>query len=679
MDNNLTLYYVEGISRVDTPFFSSLNSQKDFFNANKVKAIDGSFYPPFFEDLISFENDDLNLNTKVNYLSITDSSGKFYYYFIDDIYYTSRGIIKLKISMDVIQTYLFNSSLTNAIIERKFINRYNSDGTFNRNYMRENVSSGLFKLRREKFYNTNSDFSDSYHNDDLIGMLVFKLAKDIWATYADTKIIQPASIRTPGDEFYSPEFYYYIVPICKQTFNLQHIMFWDMIPNSEGKYNPLDDSADYYTKYNLQMTLYALCQDPSVVASYFVPMNNLFRLMFSKNSSGSDIYCNKDYMTVRWHNYGAMWADKVCACLIFREGPTIHFEDLIDDNFFTIDIHKNSEIEKDFKGIDNGLSNVPAVYDENYFRFSFGEGDCDCTYPLYYITDSLHVTAHYFSEIDSGKRYYRIVPLHILNSTEGNSYCYKDTYFTSTCCDSTLFYDLTSSSWTNYLAYNKWSRVGSLVGYAAKCFSFTYSAGNSISKDESNISSIMTNSSNYDKRYKTPVLKKKYANQVTAYADDINDTKSSATSTAIDNGESLIGTAVTEYNAWTGPNSARHQSSMLSDLLSKAAQIHSSIYECDNLSYCISYYHKNGYLVNEPVYSDKTLSYILDYLYNRHYFNIIKLKDCNVHLDVLEVSSITDLIRDRLISGFRYWNVQFTNIGDFTYDNVENDYINMKL
>ena len=51
---NVYLYYVEGISRIDTPYFAtktiqaSLSKQEEFFDNHLVKTVELSFYPPHY-------------------------------------------------------------------------------------------------------------------------------------------------------------------------------------------------------------------------------------------------------------------------------------------------------------------------------------------------------------------------------------------------------------------------------------------------------------------------------------------------------------------------------------------------------------------------------------------------------------------------------------------------------
>ena len=135
------LYYIRGINRYDTPYFANINDQETYFEGKQVVSID-SWYPPHYDNTIRFTSDDLSFKKQVNYLSL-EFNGKVFYYFIDDIRYIDEDTVEIDITMDVIQTYMFNIDWINSTVSRRLIDRWNGDA-INRKYLREQIGSGLY-------------------------------------------------------------------------------------------------------------------------------------------------------------------------------------------------------------------------------------------------------------------------------------------------------------------------------------------------------------------------------------------------------------------------------------------------------------------------------------------------------------------------------------------------------
>ena len=85
---NIYFGYIEGISRIDTPYFATLGEQEDYFDSHEVVTIDTTFYPPHYLNKIKVDTDEISFNVNVNYLWFEYNS-KRYYYFIDDVEYIS--------------------------------------------------------------------------------------------------------------------------------------------------------------------------------------------------------------------------------------------------------------------------------------------------------------------------------------------------------------------------------------------------------------------------------------------------------------------------------------------------------------------------------------------------------------------------------------------------------------
>ena len=166
----LKLYYVRGISETDTPHFNSLVEQEEYFEEKLITTID-AFFPPHYTDRLQFSNDDLDFNSQINYMSL-DFNGKTYYYFITDMDYIAEDLISISITMDTIQTFMFNMIFHNARLERETIKRWLPNGDINRNYIRENYSSNIYELQKYTNLQDETDLPPNQYGQ--LGFLVLK-------------------------------------------------------------------------------------------------------------------------------------------------------------------------------------------------------------------------------------------------------------------------------------------------------------------------------------------------------------------------------------------------------------------------------------------------------------------------------------------------------------------------
>lgn len=156
----IKLCYVQGINEVDTPWFATKEAQSAFFEKSVKWKDEDSYYPPYFMNTIRLSADDVPFNDvskKVNYC-ILEYEGKDYYYFIDSIDYVTDDLVEITIEMDTIQTYLFDMNVTNPIISRMPIKRWDDNATFiNRNYIRENLSNGNMVQKSKEIFTEATD------------------------------------------------------------------------------------------------------------------------------------------------------------------------------------------------------------------------------------------------------------------------------------------------------------------------------------------------------------------------------------------------------------------------------------------------------------------------------------------------------------------------------------------
>ena len=660
---NVTLYYVEGISRIDTPYFAtktsqaSLIKQQEFFDSHKVKTIELSYYPPHYRNTIKFETDDLGFKTQVNYLSL-DYDDKTYYYFIDSVNYVSESIIEVDITMDVIQTYMFNIYIANGIIERKFINRFDGSDNINRSYIRENIS------RNEYVYH-----SSHIVNEDTKEWLVFITTTRYWDTAYVSTIINynhPLPGAKQTDKYIS-SYPFYILPYYEDTKCPANFFYTESGPGSftkttgyiEPTVNIIRCFSDLSTR-NWVNDIY-ICPFNSADGIFFEQLIGQYNIRFVNTPS---------YYFLSQHNIGG----SSLPFNLITIGDGTHdpqdYDGNVEYNRYVSNVcsyycEVSQVVKVSSLSMPFNSAYITQMFDENYIRFKFGSLTAFTTIPLYNLVDK-HVYCNYSFNPTDGTRTYWI--------SKANDYV--DTYNTVIQDTNILHLDLKNDPWVEYVSQNRSRYVAAGLNTAVDIFTKGMASSLNAKFAEDEITDIRSNPANYDKRYKEPKLKNKPNKMVNSLGQNI-------LSAGFGTGVSAIGSAVSNFgsqalkdvNVSCQPPTPK-QIANTSSICAKQAYIMTYIERCQDYEQCAQYYHRNGFLVNEYINAKAD---IFSYVFNRYYFNVLKMSIPNVHLHgVIEDEDTIQSITDRLVDGVRLWNVNNTGvvIGDFQYDNVELSYLN---
>ena len=658
----INLYYIEGISRIDTPYFAtktiqaSLQKQEEFFDNHLVHQVELGYYPPHYRNTIRFDSDDLVLNETVNYISL-DYRDKRYYYFIDNINYISEDILEIEITMDVIQTYMFDIYIANGIIERKFINRWvhptttSTDWIINRDYVRENVSNNEFVFN-----------SNEVLNGDTKKWWVFApCTKYINLSERTMKIQYDHNLPGLGSNSYFTSSYpTFVFPWydCKYTGDVYfesnsgelggHSSVTNVNPGiseSLAKFTSMNTIVDMYIcpfefNDNLYIDGYGyLIVDSSnyLVMQYTMQVGSgsYHKYAIAPWTSGTSSigFVNTLYMNVKKYSKG-----------VLPQSPT-----------------RVTTINTSFN-----VYNITQMLDENYIQFTYGSIASYTSIPLFELrTNNVDLYAG-FNPSD-GTRLSWI--------TRAYDNTYEDKYNTVTLDSNILHFDLKNDPWVNYVSANRARWVGAYAKTAVDIFTKGMSKGLTNKFAKQDMTSILSNPKSFDKRYKLPHLRKKPQLQMTGLQCQVESNNMDTAMSAVSSfGNNVVEQYIQDYNVKCQPPTAK-QIANVSDIGAKGAflMVHKEL--VNDFSQCANYYHRNAFLVNE--YIDAKAD-IFGYIQNRYFFNVLKMQVPNVHLhNVIEDDDSVDAIKDRLLDGVRLWNVNNTGvvIGDFSKDNVEYDYL----
>lgn len=402
----ITLYYIENISRFDEPYFDFPSSQITFFADHVVQSIDAGFYPPHYSNRITLDTVDVDFTTQCNYLSL-EFGGKTYYYYIDDINYISEDVVELVVTMDVIQTYMFNISCKNAHINRHTIARWNGN-IINRDYIRENLSQGEKII---KYYTKT--------HDDITWLVV-------WFRSASGKYKASASASdtiTMPDNF--SQFNGYFVTHVGMT-----PLFIPVNSDQGSPYKIVDHLGNTYDcPYPTD-----LLEEPTVDHIDYIN-HDVFKGFYTYNASTKTLTFNS--------GSGITGTDLYSGTKYLGSGILQKTNMFMPDENTKITILNFTKNNK--KGVARSNKFIPALLDDNYYTLYYGEQMNQGTYPLYQLqTSDLYKSFRY--DIISGNRIYFVSP------TNQYDVAIKDPFLVITVCNTGELVDLYTDAWKQYQA-----------------------------------------------------------------------------------------------------------------------------------------------------------------------------------------------------------------------------------
>lgn len=383
----IKLYYVRGINRYDTPYFPNITAQEDYFEGKVFSSLD-AWYPPHYDNKIRLTSDDISFNKQINYLSL-EFNGKVYYYFIDDIRYIDEDTLEIDITMDVIQTYMFNIDWINSTVSRRLIDRWNGDA-INRKYLREQLGNGLF--------DTITYYEIPYNYPHIVIQTATKIAMTINGKTSfnyDNQLI--------NDTTYS----YLIINQMKPTG--KYVMCYDESSEIAGSHRI---TSEYTTE-----TVMNWNNEANIERAFMFMYYQLGTISEQGTGDVTEYHLSNTFNNGK-NNFYIATTEGVH---LTNPYAMIGYVDIVPDKYtITTPFVKNTSATASFH-----KRYIPQLLDENFMRIKFGERLGYTTYPTsLMITKSLIGTA--INDYKTGNRIFRLEQ----DSTE------KDKYMT-TCINNT--------------------------------------------------------------------------------------------------------------------------------------------------------------------------------------------------------------------------------------------------
>ena len=604
--------YIEGISTIDTPYFSSQAEQENYMINHIVQDVNTSYYPPHYTNRIIVDTEDINFNTSINYCFF-EYNDKYYFYFIDAVEYISEDTIAIDISMDVIQTYYFNIYVQEAFIEREHIKRWYKIGNtwyINRNYIRENVSKGEFEVQ------------DKYKYEDCDDNRLWLVIK----VYDSSAALQKYSSRV----YYSPLKYidvpygYFVLPtkINKirykgtngtQTFDVDYNRIVKILTDNKVidfyvlKRNPYSHNTTISTEQGV--VIYDISQTTEVSDIY----DQLFVRPVDTLVNYDDVYYSMTNVNRRF----------------------------VDVNTGTHPINRNTSITRTLTFVDEYET---ALMDENYYRLTFGDVTNACVFPMHY-TDVVTYKCQVLYDFDNGANVYYIT------DTSTNADYLVNKYDIAESSNVKLTMQLLNDAYKSYAANNasRWLVAGikTTKNFISAFAGALGSTSTSSSKTSSNFSS---------QYMKGGVVTGERFSHKSGTSGNVREYNSgNVVSGAVEGISPLVDQAMTDVNARMSPSSTRNTGTAITDILSLHLYTYKTIAKVRDYYQCAMYYQRYGYKVDRFI---SACSNIFDEVRHRYYYNILKLSDSNIHLhNVIEDEQNVSLVKERLEKGIRLWEM----------------------
>lgn len=443
----LSVMYVEGINYVDTPNFTTLMEQTQYFNDKVVYDFrdEDYYYPPHYKNSIVVDSGDINLSLRINYLRL-DYEGKSYYYFITNVSYNNIGSLILDIEMDVIQTYMFDINFINYKVTKRLINRYDENGEINRKYLRNNISNGIMQLKDYFEYPVNDSsilgwFIFKYNREDEDGESTPTLLK----YYNSERNITQTSTDGTG---------IYIIPACifDKNYNATKITYKRQI----------DDSiitAGWDTISDVRKAIHKLSENPGIVEAYYI------RDLGNINSTDGIPHIKVEYDMYNYEFVITIYSGIASYEHFITTSDGIAHQIYIDlYHLSLIDTQRSTDLS--FKANTSlkapfDYHFVPQLIDENYINYKYGERILKASFPLSLLKNA-DFELYRRIDVNTGYRNYWI-------SDDSN---YDDKYNTRVTCTTKELVTLWNDYWKAYMNGNQGTLT---LGLAYKSLSTLFS------------------------------------------------------------------------------------------------------------------------------------------------------------------------------------------------------------
>lgn len=643
-DTNIVLYEILGINDIDTLYFSNDEDRDNYFNSlSSVSYEINTWYPPFYENVIKL--DDVKFTSNYNYCSIK-FNGKNYYYFIDKPRYINEDVIQISLRLDTIMTFMNSAYFNSYVLERKLINRWTDSNKINRLYIREQLSNGVFINNRDNYIKYFDTLKDGW-------FVVHSTETSNAVDPLNKKSYEGFSIINENDEL-----------IYSDSGSLS------VFPLDYNKYTYIEGNTTSSGLPNYEHFIIGFDALNEIYGAYFCPFfpfnssdyrirerDNITDYIFNSTYWDNNVIGGYDS-----NNSGAVSLIGPLIPYISGEGKSVRYklnDKIIEYNFY---YEKNTN-----KKVSFNTKFIPYLLDENYLNYSFGESDCNTSFPLYTLIEP-KLYCFYGFDFSSGNRIYRLTNRHDTYDK------YWDYYSTGINSNVPAEAQLYNDAWNNYKARNKATFLSAIGTDVINALKIGIGEPASRSLTTTTIAGLKEFQGRNRKGQFTKRKIHKWNETTTTQRESQGDFDNR---NLLDLGSATLNYGINAINLTYTPNTKKNNTDVGTGLNLHKYDVWSKLDKVNDYEKVGRYIQRFGYKVDE--YNETRIE-CRDFLSTnnkRYYFNYYKFEYVDVTIRYnLVGEEVEEDFRDRLYNGVRFWNIaNDIVVGDYTYDNVEKEYI----
>lgn len=607
----IKLGYLQDYNSFNVPSFDSESDRDEYFDNIVVYEID-AYYPPYFTNTIKLSIDEVPTTSPINFVILVHND-KYYYYFIDKQHYTNEEIYSIDISMDSVLTYMYNFKVTNGIITRKSIARWNGT-VINRDYIRENVSEGFMEI---------TDYDMKSPN----AYVIVCSSKN----YCDSSISTP-NVKRGYNTFQMP-YYVYVIPLPPK----------ELLTSADIVY--LTTNSETSLSCNNQNLITKFAKDAYTLNMYYIEseyLDNILSPVWTvNNTTSANLTIDNNISSLRILDFDDNNNYSLGLMLPLYDVEPIT-TDTINFNF----------LQNTTYGTDFDIKYIPQLMDENYIQVEYGDVTGFSSYPLH-LSNTANLYAKNTLDVATGNISYYIT------DTVNDDNRYKTNIVALP-----VTFDLINDAWNEYYARNKASLT---TGLQLQAVNTLYSTVKGLSFGKATQMFNQSRALSYFEEGKQGISNmyadKAYANhqqQVGFVADGLM------------NGINIIANyQINKENLEYTPDTIKGRGDVYSMLMTEYKTPYIKKYKVNDIVACGKKLEEYGYKVNE-VYN--TTSYINEISNIRHYYNCLSINITAFSIECLIPYEYINDIMERMKNGVRIINMSnvSTTISDvFKLDNTE--------